>query len=57
MSISFKAYEGNKTITGNLKQSIPTSNCLTFVRPYSSIKCLTGKSEGAVNIEYKIINT
>lgn len=56
-SIKFKGFSGNKTLTGNLKQYTLKSNCMTFVRPYSSIKCLTGKSDGSVLINYKIINT
>lgn len=54
--IKFVGYYGNKTITGDLKHFAPKDKCLAFVRPYTSMKCLTGGAEGSILIEYEIFN-
>lgn len=40
--------KGNKTLKGNLTQTMDKNHCMAFNRPYSSLKCLHGKSDGFV---------
>lgn len=60
-AIQFKTMSGNKTLVGNLTHFMNRTQCMYFLRPYTSVKCLQGKSEGYVrsswthyNKEYRI---
>jgi|JI6StandDraft_1071083.scaffolds.fasta_scaffold00594_17 hypothetical protein len=59
--IQFKTMSGNKTVTGNLTHYMNRTQCMYFLRPFTSVKCLQGKSEGFVrntwhhyNKEYRV---
>jgi hypothetical protein len=54
--IQFHGMWGNKTLIGNLTQFMNKDQCMSFFRPYTSTKCLQGRSEGYVKKSWSHYN-